>query len=141
MNFKTVLLSLIIITPVFADLGEATKTAEIGMFKDAKSKVIEVIESAKSGDAKAQLKYGMMLTKGIFLKKDPVAAIGWWKKSAEQDNIKAQLLLGTVYLAGQRVDKDLVKSDRWFNKAIGSSPNMEKAVNIMKSRIAEMEKH
>mgnify|MGYP003983067465 FL=1 len=140
MNFKVVFLSLILITPVFSDTGNATKPVDSSKFKDVKLKILKVIRSAKSGNAESQLKLGMILTKGTWLKEDKKKAIEWWHKAAEQGNVKAQLLLGTVYLDGERVKKDLEKADYWFNKAIESDVDFIKVVNKMKAIIAEKER-
>jgi len=140
MKLKILLLSLLITIPVFANLDKTTNTSEKSKLEYAKSKVTNVIELAEGGDAESQLKLGMMLTKGVWLKKDKIKAIEWWHKSAVQDNIKAQLLLGTVYLAGERAEKDVEKSDYWFNKAIESDSDMIIVVNKMKSLITEREK-
>jgi len=138
-NLKVVLLSLLFVTPVFANLDKTTNISEKSKLEYVKSKVTNVIKLAKGGDADSQLKLGMMLTKGTWIKKDELKAIEWWHKSAEQGNIKAQMLLGTVYLAGERVEKDVEKSDYWFNKAIESDVDMIIVVNKMKVIIAGRE--
>ena len=107
MYLKATLLSLMIVIPVFANLDKTTNISEKSKLEYAKSKVINVIELAKGGDADSQFKLGMMLTKGTWIKKDELKAIEWRHKSAEQGNIKAQMPLGTVYLAGERVEKDV----------------------------------
>lgn len=141
MKYTLLLLTLILTTaPVFANLDKTTNTSEKSKLEYAKSKVINVIKLAKDGDAASQLKLGIMLTKGAWLKKDKIKAIEWWHKSAEQGNIKAQMLLGTVYLAGERVEKDVEKSDYWFNRAIESDADMIIVVNKMKLLIAKREK-
>ena len=105
MNLKVVLLSLLFVTPVFANLDKTTNISEKSKLEYAKSKVINVIELAKGGDADSQFKLGMMLTKGTWIKKDELKAIEWWHKSAEQGNIKAQMLLGTVILLVKELRK------------------------------------
>jgi len=137
-NLKLQLLVLLI-TIGFSSMvfSNSIEVPELSNFAKAKQKVIEVIDSAEAGDAKAQLKLGIMLTKGAWVKKDKVKAIEWWERSATQGNVEAQLLLGTVYFAGQRVKKDVERADYWFNKAIATDADFIKVVNQMKTIITK----
>ena len=60
MNLKVILLSLVISTPVFADLDKAVELAEQGKIKEGRLELIKIVEAADAGDAKAQLEFGIM---------------------------------------------------------------------------------
>ena len=138
MNLKLQLLVLLI-TISFSSMvfSNSIEAPELSNFAKAKQNALEVINSAEAGDAKAQLKLGMMLTKGAWVKEDKVKAIEWWEKSAKQGNVKAQLLLGTVYFDGKRVKKDVKRADYWFNKAVATDADFIEVVNQMKAIITK----
>ena len=110
MKLKIILLSLLLITPAYADLDKAVALAEQGKIKEGQVELIKIVKAADAGDAKAQLEFGLMWDKGYWLWQDDERAVKWWKKSAEQGYMKAQMLMGTVYLGGVKVEKDLKKA-------------------------------
>ncbi|MBT4669108.1 MAG: sel1 repeat family protein, partial [Candidatus Ruthia sp.] len=97
MNLKVILLSLVISTPVFADLDKAVELAEQGKIKEGRLELIKIVEAADAGDAKAQLEFGIMWDEGYWIWQDTERAIKWYKKSAEQGFVQAQMMLGVVY--------------------------------------------
>ena len=140
MNLKTILLSLAISTPVFADLDKAIEFAEQGKTKEARLELIKVVKAADAGDAKSQFDFGTMWdTEGLWLWKDDERAVKWWKKSAEQGYTKAQIMMGSVYLGGIKVKRDMVKADEWFNKAIETDDSLSTLVNALKAFASEKE--
>ena len=139
MNLKALLLSLIIATPVFADLDKAVKLAEQGKINEGQLELIKIVKAADAGDAKAQLEFGLMWDKGYWLWQDDERAVKWWKKSAEQGYMKAQMLMGSVYLGGVKVEKDLKKADEWFDMAIETDATVIDAVNALKAFVISVQ--
>jgi uncharacterized protein len=133
MKLKTLLLSLLLITPAYADLDKAVELAEQGKIKEGQLELIKIVKAADAGDAKAQLEFGIMWEQGYWIWQDNERAIKWWKKSAEQGYMKAQMLMGSVYLGGVKVEKDLKKADEWFDMAIESDATVIDAVNALKA--------
>jgi len=139
MNLKAILLSLLLITPAYADLDKAVELAEQGKVKEGQLELIKIVKAAGAGDAKAQLEFGLMWDLGYWLWQDYQRAIKWYKKSAEQGYTQAQLMMGTVYLGGVKADKDLAKSDEWFDKAIESDSTLVDVINALKAWAEEIE--
>ena len=137
MNLKPVLLSLVISTSAFADLDKAYKLVEQQKWDEVKFELLKIVKSAKDGDAKSQLEFGIMKGEGFWQIQDDKKAIEWWKKSAEQGYIQAQIMMGSVYLGGVRADKDLEKADEWFNKAIELDNGLVDLVSSLKAIAAE----
>ena len=140
MNIKAILLSLIIATPVFADLDKVDKLAEQEKWDEVKIELLKIVKSAKAGDAKSQFELGIMKGEGFWQIKDNKKAIEWWKKSAEQGYVQAQIMMGSVYLGGVRADKDLEKADKWFDKAIELDNGLIDLVSSLKALAAEKQK-
>ena len=61
---------------------------------------------AEQGDARAQLKLGVMYMNGLGVAKDERQAVEWYRKAAQQGDVEAQQLLGLMYLAGRGVIRD-----------------------------------
>ena len=61
---------------------------------------------AEQGNAVAQLKLGVIFSRGKTGSPDHVAALGWFTKAAEQGQVEAQFELGRIYRdgLGTRVD-------------------------------------
>jgi len=141
MKLKILLLSLLLITPAYADLDKAVELAEQGKVKEGQLELIKIVKAADAGDPKSQLEFGLMWDRGYWLWQDDERAVKWWRKSAEQGYTQAQLLLGTVYLGGVKADKDLEEAEKWFNKAIESDETLVDAVNALKELAALQEKN
>jgi TPR repeat protein len=137
MKLKTLLLSLLLITPAYADYDKAVELAEQGKVKEGRLELIKVVKAADAGDPKSQMEFGLMWDRGDWLWQDSERAVKWWRKSAEQGYTQAQLLLGTVYLGGIKTDKDLEEANKWFNKAIESDKTLADLVNSLKGLVAE----
>ena len=58
---KAILLSLLFITPVYADLDKAVELAEQGKVKEGQLELIKVVKAADAGDAKAQFELVLIL--------------------------------------------------------------------------------
>jgi uncharacterized protein len=72
---------------------------------------------AEQGDAVAQLKLGIIFSRGKTGSPDQVAALGWFTKAAEQGQVDAQFELGRIYRdgVGTRVDGNAAVS--WLGRA------------------------
>ena len=72
---------------------------------------------AEKGNAVAQLKLGMIFSRGKTGSPDHVAALGWFTKAAEQGQVEAQFELGRIYRdgLGTRVDGNAAVS--WLERA------------------------
>lgn len=83
---------------------------------------------AEQGDPDAQFKLGQIYQQGSMnVKKNPIEAVKWFRKSSEQDNVRALCQLGYSYVLGSGVKKDMSEAIKCFNKAavIGSSTAYE----------------
>jgi len=72
---------------------------------------------AEQGDAVAQLKLGIIFSRGKVGSPDHVVALGWFTKAAEQGQVDAQFELGRIYRngLGTRVDGNAAIS--WLQRA------------------------
>src|SRR5437870_9902546 len=72
---------------------------------------------AEQGNAVAQLKLGIILSRGKVNSPDHVAALRWFTKAAENGQVEAQFELGRIYRdgLGTRVDGKLAVY--WFERA------------------------
>jgi uncharacterized protein len=72
---------------------------------------------ADQGNAVAQLKLGIIFSRGKAGSPDHVAALGWFTKAAEQGQVEAQFELGRIYRdgLGTRVDGNAAVS--WLERA------------------------
>jgi uncharacterized protein len=72
---------------------------------------------AEKGNAVAQLKLGMIFSRGKLNLPDHVAALRWFSKAAEQGQVEAQFELGRIYRdgLGARIDGKLALY--WFERA------------------------
>ena len=72
---------------------------------------------AEQGNAVAQLKLGVIFSRGKTASPDHVAALGWFTKAAEQGQVEAQFELGRIYRdgLGTRVDGNAAVS--WLERA------------------------
>ncbi len=77
----------------------------------------ELVQHAKSGDAKAQFELGRAYEDGKGMPQDDTLAAEWFRKSADQGNALAQNSLGVMYALGRGVQRDKVEAVRWYKKA------------------------
>jgi TPR repeat protein len=90
-----------------------------------KSQSIDALRArADKGDAQAQATLGAYYQFGIFVPKDCVQALFWFRKAAEQGWPGAQMALGIQYEGGSStgpieacVSQDLTQGAAWFRKA------------------------
>jgi TPR repeat protein len=72
---------------------------------------------ANHGDAVAQALLGSKYAKGEGVLKDPVEAVGWFRKAADQGLVEAQLSLGSMYGMGDGIARDSTEAAKWLRKA------------------------
>ena len=84
---------------------------------------------AEQGDAVAQLKLGMIFSRGKTGSPDHVAALRWFTEAAEQGQVEAQFELGRIYRdgLGTRVDGDAAVF--WLERA--AEKNTPHALNAL----------
>jgi TPR repeat protein len=74
----------------------------------------DLLAKAEAGDAKAQNELGEAFYAGrLDVRRDPVAAVKWFRKAAEQNLAAAQSNLGVCYERGDGVAKYEVEAYKW----------------------------
>ncbi|MEJ2692109.1 MAG: caspase family protein [Candidatus Thiodiazotropha sp.] len=77
------------------------------------------LDSAKEGNAEAQVNVGEIYEKGLGLAPDYTIAAAWYKKAADQGNTRGAINLGYLYEKGLGVEENLVEALNWYRKASG----------------------
>lgn len=75
---------------------------------------------AEKGDPRAQHKLGLLYAQGLGVRKDPVKATEWFRKSAHRGHIIAAYNLGFRYLKGEGTPRDLKAAAAWIRRAAGA---------------------
>ena len=83
------------------------------------AKLLTLVKSAESGDAKAQLALGDCYYYGKGVDRDYENAVHWWVNAAEQGNARAQHNLGYCYYKGLGVEQSDEKAIHWYMLAAG----------------------
>jgi TPR repeat protein len=95
-----------------------TLLAGLLAFACATGALAEAEPAPEPTDAEAQFELGRRYKLGLEgTKKDPRAAVKWFRLAAEQGHAKAQTKLGMAYQQGRGVDRDIDESIRWMRKA------------------------
>src|SRR5262245_36282384 len=84
---------------------------------------------AERGNAVAQLKLGIIFSKGKVNSPDHVAALRWFTKAAEQGQAEAQFELGRIYRDGLGVRADSRRAVYWLERA--AEKDMPQAINAL----------
>lgn len=100
--------------PLRADYGSAVEAYERGDYVAARK---ELEPLAAAGDAKAQVRLGLMYREGRGAPRDPKAAFAWMLKAARQGRPDAQFLVGTMYRRGEGTPKDEQAGLAWLRRA------------------------
>jgi len=108
-------------SPAADTLEDATQAHNAGNYK----KAFEILKPlAEQGDAKAQIRVGLMYGLGLGVERDDKQAVHWHKKAlnileplAEQGDADAQYLLGRMYEEGWGVEQDNKQAVHWYEKA------------------------
>ena len=113
-TLATAFLCLLLVTPAWAGMAEATAAYERG---DYATSLREIRPLAGQGRADAQFKLGYLYKKGQGVPRDYAEAVRWYRKAAEQGYALAQSNLGVMYARGNGVPQDYVQARKWFNLA------------------------
>ena len=123
LQLLTVLLMLVLISPVSASYEEGLAAAEKDNYKTAFSKWKKL---AQKGNAKVQATVAVLYHTGQGVKKSYKKAFYWYKKAAEQGNSASQANLGVMYAKGTGTKRDMVKSYAWYS--VAAAANKDKKV-------------
>lgn len=102
---------------VSTKIDDGLKTAEIDNFTKTTS-------LAKSGDASAQTKLGLMYFMGQGVAQDYKQALEWFRKAAVQGDAFAQFILGLMYENGEGIEKDKVLAYMLYNLSAANGLDM-----------------
>jgi hypothetical protein len=108
------LLAMAVATPVWADYATAVDAYDRGDFKTA---LRELRPLARQGDAKAQVRLGLMYREGRGVARDPKAAFTWLLRAAKQGRADAQYLVGTMYRRGEGTAQNDSEALAWLQKS------------------------
>jgi TPR repeat protein len=72
------------------------------------------LDLALSGEAEGEFLYGLMLFRGLGVRKDEVRARGWFRKAARQGHLGAKAMIGFLHLYGRGVQTDPVRGREWL---------------------------
>lgn len=94
--------------------------------------ITRYIQSAQSGNPKAQLSLGYMYETGEQVGLDKQAAVRWYRAAADQGELQAMVSLGLIYERGGGIEVDLTESARWFRKAAQlGDPDAQQSLGYM----------
>ncbi len=100
--------------PVRADYWSAVDAYERGDYEAARK---ELQPLAAAGDAKSQVRLGLMYREGRGAPRDPKAAFSWLLRAAKQGRPDAQFLVGTMYRRGEGTPQDEQAGLTWLRRA------------------------
>ena len=134
------LLSFILIGSSNADYGDGINAYAEGDYQGA---ILEWLQVAEQGDARAQYNVAWMYAKGQGTAQDFQEAANWYEKSADQGYVDAQFNLGNMYLRGDGVEKDDALAFTWFIKTAeqgdaASQYNLGRMLVLGKGVVANM---
>ncbi|WP_455376188.1 tetratricopeptide repeat protein [Kaarinaea lacus] len=119
----TVLLMLVLISPVSASYEEGLAAAKKDDYKVAFNKWKKL---AEKGNAKVQATVAVLYHTGQGVKKDYKKAFYWYKKAAEKGNSQSQANLGVMYAKGTGTKRNIVESYAWYS--VAAAANKDKKV-------------
>lgn len=97
-----------------ASYAQAVQDYERGNYKAAAT-ILQPI--AEGGDAKAQVRLGLMYREGRGVGRDPATAFGWLLRAARAGRADAQYLVGTMYQRGEGTRRDNEAGRAWLRRA------------------------
>ena len=110
----TVLFTLLIASPTFADYNTGANAFNSGDYRTAYK---ELLPEANKGNAEAQWAMGMMNYHGNPILSDIPEAAAWFKKAGNQGHSTSSLVIATMYFYGEYFNKSKRKSLEWMEKA------------------------
>ncbi len=108
------LLALGIAAPARADYGSAVAAYQRGRYAAA---LKEFHGLAGRGDARAQLRLGIMYRDGKGAARDPATALAWLTRSAGQGQPDAQYIVGNMHLNGEGTVENEAEAIAWLHRA------------------------
>ncbi|MEO5348426.1 MAG: sel1 repeat family protein [Magnetococcus sp. YQC-3] len=103
-------------TPVHAEGEDMPPVSTLEEVKPD-SKLAALLRAAKEGDARAQVKLGIMHHEGEGVLQNFKEAVKWLRLAAGQGDAEGQFLLGERYRNGEGLPKDYVRAHVMFNLA------------------------
>jgi hypothetical protein len=99
---------------VAADYEKGFQAFQQGVYKVA---LAEWVPLAEQGDIDSQNTLAALYKLGLGVKKNPEAAVKWYRLAAEQGDAAGQYGLATMYADGEGVPQDYDAALKWFNLA------------------------
>lgn len=115
-----------------ASYQEAVRAYEQGQYKAAATALQPL---AEAGDAKAQVRLGLMYREGRGVGRDPVSAFQWLLRAARGGRADAQYLVGTMYQRGEGTQRDTEAARAWLRRA--AAQGNAKAAEALQSTPAD----
>jgi TPR repeat protein len=100
--------------PLRADYWSAVEAYDRGDYGTARK---ELEPLAAAGDAKSQVRLGLMYREGRGAPRDARTAFSWLLKAAKQGRPDAQFLVGTMYRRGEGAPQDEQAGLAWLRRA------------------------
>ncbi len=126
LNFSLIVF-LVITTNIMANsLDDANKYYNNGNFLKA-YELYQVM--AEEGNAKAQLRIGIMQLGGEGVSKNLVEGIKWYEMAAKKNHTEAQLKLGLIYYSNNN-SEDFKTSFKWFKKALENGEDTDRIKKV-----------
>jgi TPR repeat protein len=108
------LMAVAFVLPAGADYWSAVDAYERGEYEAARK---ELEPLAAAGDAKSQVRLGLMYREGRGAPRDPKTAFSWLLKAAKQGRPDAQFLVGTMYRRGEGTTQDEDAGLAWLRRS------------------------
>lgn len=114
--------TLLLASPAAADLGKARQLMEAGAFEEA---LQELWPAARSGNADAEERIGIMYAMGLGVERDDARAFEWYLRASMKGHAGAQSGVGWYYEIGRGMPApDLVRAYMWYVlSTIGGDPD------------------
>lgn len=126
------LLALGIAAPARADYGSAVAAYQRGRYTAA---LKEFHGLAERGDARAQLRLGIMYRDGKGAARDPVTALAWLTRSAGQGQPDAQYIVGNMHFNGEGTVENEARAIAWLRRAAAQGhENAQAALDVIQRR-------
>ncbi len=115
-------LTLLIASPVVAEIETARDFMDQGRYTDAMQ---ELLPAARSGNAEAEELIGVMYASGLGVERDDIRAFEWYLRASLKGHPGAQSGIGWYYEVGRGMpEPDLIRAYTWYVlSTIGGDPD------------------
>ncbi len=115
-------LTLLIASPVVAEIETARDFMDQGRYTDAMQ---ELLPAARSGNAEAEELIGVMYASGLGVERDDIRAFEWYLRASLKGHPGAQSGIGWYYEVGRgMLEPDLIRAYTWYVlSTIGGDPD------------------